>query len=165
MLSKEVVRLLNEQINKELYAANLYLSMSSWCYENSFDGAGLFLFEHASEESEHARRLVTYLNETDSHLNLKDVKEPQQDFKSLLDVFEKTYEHEQYITKSINSLVEHMLEHKDYSTFNFLQWYVSEQHEEEALFRGIVDKIKLIGDNGNGLYLADQYIKSLVQKK
>lgn len=165
MLSKEVVKLLNEQINKEMYAANLYLSMSSWCYENSFDGAGAFLFSHASEESEHARRLITYLNETDSHVELKEVKQPEQKFKSLLDIFERTYEHEQAITKSINSLVEHMLAKKDYSTFNFLQWYVSEQHEEEALFRGIVDKIKLIGADGNGLYLADQYIKNLVQSK
>ena len=165
MLSKKVVDLLNEQINKEMYAANLYLSMSSWCYENSLDGAGLFLFQHASEESEHARKLITYLNETDSHVELKEVKQPEQNFKSLLDVFEKTYEHEQSITKSINDLVEHMLGNKDYSTFNFLQWYVSEQHEEEALFRGIVDKIKLISDNGNGLYQADQYIKNLALSK
>lgn len=161
MLSKEVVALLNEQINKEMHAANLYLSMSSWCYENSFDGAGAFLMTHADEESEHAKKLITYLNETDSHVELREVARPEQDFKSLLDVFEKTYEHEQFITKSINALVERMLELKDYSTFNFLQWYVAEQHEEEALFRGIVDKIKLIGDNGNGLYLADQYIKTL----
>ncbi|MBK1963942.1 ferritin [Campylobacter novaezeelandiae] len=165
MLLKEVVKLLNEQINKEMYASNLYLSMSSWCYENSLDGAGLFLFNHASEESEHAKRLITYLNETDSHVDLREVKQPEQNFSSLLDVFEKTFEHEQFITNSINFLVEQMLHYKDYSTFNFLQWYVSEQHEEEALFRGIVDKIKLIGNNGNGLYLADQYIKNLAQAK
>ncbi|MBM0636911.1 ferritin [Campylobacter sp. VicNov18] len=165
MLSKEVITLLNEQINKEMYAANLYLSMSSWCYENSFDGAGSFLFAHASEENDHAKKLIIYLNETDSHVELKEVKQPQHQFKSLLDVFEKTYEHEQSITKSINALVEHMLIHKDYSTFNFLQWYVSEQHEEEALFRGIVDKIKLIGDHGNGLYLADEYIKNIALNK
>ncbi|MDO4674009.1 ferritin [Campylobacter sp.] len=165
MLSKEVVKLLNEQINKEMYAANLYLSMSSWCYENSLDGAGLFLFEHASEESAHARRLITYLNETDSKVELREVKQPEQNFSSLLDVFEKTYKHEQEITKSINALVEHMLVNKDYSTFQFLQWYVSEQHEEEALFRGIVDKIKLISNNGNGLYLADEYIKNLASSR
>lgn len=165
MLLKEVVKLLNEQINKEMYASNLYLSMSSWCYENSLDGAGLFLFNHASEESDHAKRLITYLNETDSHVDLKEIKQPEQNFSSLLDVFEKTFEHEQFITNSINFLVEQMLHYKDYSTFNFLQWYVSEQHEEEALFRGIVDKIKLIGNHGNGLYLADQYIKNLAQAK
>ncbi|KAA6224646.1 MULTISPECIES: ferritin [unclassified Campylobacter] len=165
MLTQEVIKLLSEQINKELYAANLYLSMSSWCYENSYDGAGLFLFDHAQEESEHARKLITYLNETDSHVEIGQVEKPEQSFKSLLDVFEKTYAHEQFITKSINTLVEHMLANKDYSTFNFLQWYVSEQHEEEALFRGIVDKIKLIGDQSHGVYLADQYIKDIALSK
>lgn len=164
MLSKEVTALLNEQIEKEMFASNLYLSMSSWCFENSYDGAGQFLFQHAGEESEHAKKLITYLNETDSHVKLASIPSPDDSFKSLLDVFEKTYEHECFITKSINELVDFMLKHKDYSTFNFLQWYVAEQHEEEALFRGIVDKIKLIKDNANGLYLADQYIKSLVNK-
>ncbi|PAF46633.1 ferritin [Helicobacter sp. 12S02634-8] len=161
MLSKEVVKLLNSQIEKEMFSANLYLSMSSWCYENSFDGSGLFLFDHAEEESDHAKRIITYLNETDSHVELVKIDAPESKFTSLLDIFEKTYAHEKTITLSINELVDHMLEHKDYPTFNFLQWYVKEQHEEEALFRGIVDKVRLIGDNGNGLYLADQYIKNL----
>ena len=152
MLSKEVINLLNEQIAKEMFASNLYLSMSSWCFENSYDGAGEFLLQHAAEESEHAKKLIKYLNETDSHVKLASIPSPDDEFKSLLDVFEQTYEHEQSITKSINELVD------------FMQWYVAEQHEEEALFRGIVDKIKLIKDNANGLYLADQYIKTLVNK-
>ncbi len=163
MLSKEIVKKLNEQVAKEMYAANLYLSMSSWCY-SQFDGAGQFLFEHASEESDHAKKLINYLNETDSKVTLEAVPKPESEFASLLDVFEKTYNHELSITKSINDLVEFMLEAKDYSTFNFLQWYVSEQHEEEALFRGIVDKIKLVGEGGNSLYLVDQYIKTLSGK-
>ncbi|PAF47630.1 ferritin [Helicobacter sp. 12S02232-10] len=161
MLSKEIVKLLNSQVEKEMFSSNLYLSMSSWCYENSFDGAGLFLFDHAEEERDHAKRIITYLNETDSHVELAKIDAPESNFKGLLDVFEKTYEHEKKITLSINELVDHMLEQKDYPTFNFLQWYVNEQHEEEALFRGIVDKVRLIGDNGNGLYLADQYIKNI----
>lgn len=161
MLSKEVTRLLNSQIQKEMFSSNLYLNMSSWCYENSFDGAGLFLSDHAEEEREHAKRLVTYLNETDSHLELSGLEAPENTFKSLLEVFEKTYKHEVEITASINELVDHMLQNKDYPTFSFLQWYVKEQHEEEALFRDIVNKLKLIGDNGNGLYLADQYIKKI----
>ncbi len=164
MLSKEVIKKLNEQVAKEMYASNLYLSMSSWCFNNRFDGAGQFLFSHAGQESDHAKKLITYLNETDSAVELQAVEKPNSTFKSLLDVFEKTYEHELSITKSINDLVSFMLETKDYSTFNFLQWYVAEQHEEEALFRGIVDKIKLIGEQNHGLYLADQYIKSLIGK-
>lgn len=163
MIKQEIVKLLNEQIAKEMFAANLYLSMSSWCYENSFDGAGLFLFQHADEESGHAKRLITYLNETDSKVLITDIAAPESSFNGLLDVFEKTYAHEQKITQSINNLVDYTLQNKDYSTFNFLQWYVSEQHEEEALFRGIVDKIKLIGSNGDGLYLADRFIKELAK--
>ena len=163
MIKQDIVKLLNEQIAKEMFAANLYLSMSSWCYENSFDGAGLFLFQHADEESGHAKRLITYLNETDSKVIITEVAAPESNFNGLLDVFEKTYAHEQKITQSINNLVDCTLQSKDYPTFNFLQWYVSEQHEEEALFRGIVDKIKLIGSSGDGLYLADRFIKDLTK--
>ncbi|MCI7046817.1 MULTISPECIES: non-heme ferritin [Helicobacter] len=163
MITQDIVKLLNEQIAKEMFAANLYLSMSSWCYENSFDGAGLFLFQHADEESGHAKRLITYLNETDSKVIITEVATPESNFNGLLDVFEKTYAHEQKITQSINNLVDCTLQSKDYPTFNFLQWYVSEQHEEEALFRGIVDKIKLIGSSGDGLYLADRFIKDLTK--
>ncbi len=163
MISNEIVKLLNEQIAKEMYAANLYLSMSSWCYENSFDGAGLFLFQHADEESGHAKRLITYLNETDSKVSIGQVAAPESNFNGLLDVFKKTYAHNKKITQSINDLVDFTLKNKDYSTFNFLQWYVSEQHEEEALFRGIVDKIKLIGSKDDGPYLADRFIKDLAK--
>lgn len=164
MLTQQVIDRLNDQVAKEMFAANLYLSMSSWCYTHRFDGAGAFLFEHASQESDHAKRLITYLNETDSTLKLQQIPSPESSFASLLDVFSKTYEHEVSITQSINELVEFTLGQKDFSTFNFLQWYVSEQHEEEALFRGIVDKIKLVGDSGSSLYLVDQYIKTLVSK-
>ncbi|MCE3040068.1 ferritin [Helicobacter anatolicus] len=161
MLSNKIIEMLNEQVIKEMYAANLYLSMSSWCYENGYDGAGKFLFDHAGEESDHAKKLITYLNETDSKVKLSAIPAPKSDFNNLLEVFKETYEHEKSITQSINALVDFTLNSKDYATFNFLQWYVAEQHEEEALFRGIVDKLSLIGDNGNGLYLADQYIKNI----
>lgn len=164
MLSNEVIKKLNEQINKEMYSANLYLSMSSWCYSNGYDGAGDFLFAHADEESAHAKKLIVYLNETDSQVTLETIQKPQNNFKSLLDVFEKTFKHEMEITASINDLVDFTFSCKDYATFNFLQWYVSEQHEEEALFKSIVNKLKMVSDSGNGLYLADQYIKGLLKK-
>lgn len=165
MLPKSVIEKLNQQINKEMYSSNLYLSMSSWCYAHGFEGAGAFLFDHADEENDHAKKLITYLNETDSKVELEMIQKPSNEFDSLIDVFEKTYAHEVQITQSINDLVDFTLSCKDYPTFNFLQWYVNEQHEEEALFRGIVDKLKMVSDSGNGLYLADQYIRSLIQKK
>ena len=165
MLLDEVVLKLNDQIKKEMDASVLYLSMSSWCFKNHFDGAGEFLFMHADEENNHAKKLITYLNETDSTVELQSIDKPEFKFNNLLDVFEKTYKHEIYVTGSINELVSFMLEKRDYSTFNFLQWYVAEQHEEEALFRSIVDKIKLIGESRNGLYFADQYIKTLAKNR
>lgn len=164
MLTKDVIKKLNDQVVKEMYASNLYLNMSSWCYTHRYDGAGLFLFEHAKEESGHATKLITYLNETDSPLTLDKIDKPESNFKSLLDVFEKTYDHELKVTKSINELVELAFSTKDYSTFNFLQWYVAEQHEEETLFRGIKDKIKLAGSSDTSLYLIDEYIKGLAGK-
>lgn len=163
MVNKNIVKLLNEQVAKEMYASNLYLSMSAWCYENSLDGAGEFLFKHAGEESDHAKRLITYLNETDSKVSIASIPAPDSKYDSLLDVFTKTYAHEQKITQSINELVDATLQEKDYATFNFLQWYINEQHEEEALFRGIVDKIKLVGNNGEAIYLADRFIKDLAK--
>ena len=164
MLQESIVKKLNEQVAKEMFAANLYLSMSSWCFSHRFDGAGTFLFEHAGEESAHARKLITYMNETDAKVELSAVEKPENHFESLVDVFNRTYEHEMSITKSINDLVDFTFSNKDYATFNFLQWYVAEQHEEEALFRGIVDKIKLVGNGENSLYLVDQYIKTLAGK-
>ncbi|WP_120944182.1 MULTISPECIES: ferritin [Helicobacter] len=165
MLPSESVKLLNSQVMDEFFSANLYMSMSSWCYTHSFDGAGLFLFEHASDEYAHATKIITYLNENEVGVQLKEVKAPEHAFKNLVEVFEKAYKHEQHITHSINTLVDHMLAHKDYATFNFLQWYVAEQHEEEVLFKNILDKIKLMGESGHGLYLADQYIRTLAKDK
>ena len=87
MLSKDVIKRLNDQVAKEMFASNLYLSMSSWCFNNRFDGAGKFLFEHAGQESDHAKKLITYLNETDSTVELQSIEKPESNFKSLLDVF------------------------------------------------------------------------------
>lgn len=161
MLTQETIAMLNAQVVKEMEASNLYLSLSSWCYENSFDGAGKFLYEQSVEEADHARKLVRYLNETDSKVTLSSVGAPKCDFTSLLEVFEEAYENEKRVTGLINNLVDHALNCKDYSTFNFLQWYVSEQHQEEAVFRDIVDKIRMLSSNDYGLYMADQYIKTL----
>ncbi|CAM2785761.1 ferritin [Helicobacter felis] len=163
MLPSETIKLLNAQVMDEFFSANLYMSMSSWCYTHSFDGAGLFLFEHASDEYAHATKIITYLNENEVGVHLKEIKAPEHEFKNLVEVFEKAYKHEQHITHSINTLVDKMLSTKDYATFNFLQWYVAEQHEEEVLFKNILDKIKLMGESGHGLYLADQYIRSIAK--
>nr|AOO95266.1 426c-degly3.core-ferritin [synthetic construct] len=163
--SKDIEKLLNEQVNKEMQSSNLYMSMSSWCYTHSLDGAGLFLFDHAAEEYEHAKKLIIFLNENNVPVQLTSISAPEHKFEGLTQIFQKAYEHEQHISESINNIVDHAIKSKDHATFNFLQWYVAEQHEEEVLFKDILDKIELIGNENHGLYLADQYVKGIAKSR
>lgn len=162
MLKQVVLDKLNNQINLEHFSSNLYLSMSSWCKAKSLDGAAKFLAEHSAEELGHMHKLFNYVNETGSQAIVNGIEAPDTEFKSIQDVFEQTYKHEQFITSKINELVELTLEKKDYASFNFLQWYVAEQHEEEALFKGILDKMAIIGLEGRGLHIIDKEIGALI---
>ena len=161
MLSANVVKLLNDQMNLEFYSSNLYLQMSAWCEQQGFEGAAKFLSAHAAEEMQHMRKLFTYLNETGSLAIISTIESPSHEYKSLKEVIEITYEHEKLITSKINELVGKTFEEKDYSAFNFLQWYVAEQHEEEKLFSSILDKLNLLGDDGKGLFLVDKDLGNL----
>ena len=156
MLSSQMTERLNEQINLEFYSSNLYLQMSAWCEDRSFDGAAMFLRKHANEEMEHMKRLFTYVSETGGLPLLGSIQAPPHNFQSLRDVFEQILEHECLITKQINNLAHVAFSSQDYSTFNFLQWYVAEQHEEEKLFKGILDKLTLVGDDGPAMFLIDK---------
>ena len=154
MLSKALVEHLNKQINLEFYSSNMYLQMSSWCEYKGLEGCANFLQLHAQEEMQHMQRLFTYVNETGAMAILGQIKAPPTEFKSVKDVFKQTYEHECFVTKKINKLADAAMNEKDYSTFNFLQWYVAEQHEEEKLFKSILDRIEIIGTGGQGLSAA-----------
>ena len=161
MLSKELVKALNKQINREFYASNLYLQMSAWCTVKGLPGCAAFLRKQAEEETEHMKKLFTYVNETGSLAVLGTVDAPATDFGSIERIFKQTFEHECEVTRSINALVDAALKEKDYSTVNFLQWYVAEQHEEESLFKSILDKLKIIGTQGPGIFLFDREVGSL----
>lgn len=158
MLSKEIENALNDQIAKEGYASQLYLSMASWCDKSGYSGAATFLYDHAEEERGHMLRLFKYITEAGGHAQLSEIAKPQGEFKTLVEVFEQVFAHEKKVTESINKLVELCLSEKDYSSFNFLQWYVSEQHEEEFLFQSILDKIKLLGDSEKRIFWIDREI-------
>lgn len=164
MLSNEILNKLNEQITLENYSSNVYLAMSSWCKANGFDGASKFLYQHSKEELAHMDKLFSYINETGSQAIIDKIDKPQSNYDNISEVFNKIYEHERYITQKINALVDIALTSKDFSTFQFLQWYVAEQHEEEALFKGIIDKINIIGLDGKGSYLIDKEIFNLTLK-
>ncbi len=163
MLAKTMVEKLNEQINIEFYSSNLYLQMSAWCEGNGFEGAALMLREHAAEEMLHMNRLFTYVSETGALPILGTIEAPPHEYKSLKEIFTETYKHECLITKKINELTHVAFTTHDYSTFNFLQWYVAEQHEEEKLFKGILDKILLVGEDGKALFWVDKDLAGLAK--
>ena len=165
MLSDALVDRLNEQINLEFYSSNLYLQMSSWCEFKGLEGCAEFLKLHAQEEMMHMQRLFNYVNETGAMAVLGQIDSPPTKFESIIDVFKQTYEHECLVTKKINDLADAALKDKDYSTFNFLQWYVAEQHEEESLFKSILDRIEMIGMDGNGMFFIDQEMKKMAGEK
>ncbi|MDN3608677.1 non-heme ferritin [Vibrio ostreicida] len=164
MLSQAMVDQLNEQINLEFFSSNLYLQMSAWCEDKGFEGAAEFLRVHAVEEMEHMQRLFTYVSETGAMPILGSIDAPKHEFNSLGDVFRETYEHEQMITQKINTLAHVAFSSQDYSTFNFLQWYVAEQHEEEKLFKGILDKLELVGEDGKALFFIDKDLAALAKE-
>lgn len=165
MLKQNVLDKLNQQINLEHFSSNLYLAMSSWCKAQGLEGAAAFLSAHSAEELQHMHKLFGYVNETGAQAIVSEIDAPDNSFKNIQEVFEKTYKHEQFITSKINELAELTLAEKDYASFNFLQWYVAEQHEEEALFKGILDKMNIIGLDGKGLHLIDREIGNLLSAR
>ena len=164
MLTPASVERLNKQINLEQYSSNLYMQMSAWCDHQGYTGCAAFLREHSLEELQHMYKLFDYVCETGALAQLAAVEAPSATYDSLAEVFRLIYEHELMITRSINKLVAAALAEEDFSTFQFLQWYISEQHEEERLFKGILDKISVIGLDGKGIYFLDKEIRKLAGK-
>ncbi len=165
MLNEKLINSLNKQVQLEMFSSNLYLSMSAWCAHKGLHGSAHFLQEHSKEELMHAYKLFDYINETGALAMIGEIPKPSSDYKNLKEVFQKTFDHEISITKSIFDLCSTALELKDFSTFNFLQWYASEQHEEEKLFKDILDKIEIIGIEGRGLFHLDREIANLSKIK
>ncbi len=161
MLSEKMLKKLNNQVMLEFYSSNLYLQMSAWCDHKGLNGSAKFLRAHAAEEKEHMQKIFDYIQDTGALAIIDTIEKPESEFKNLKEIFTKTYKHEKMITKKINDLVDVALNEKDYSTFNFLQWYVSEQHEEEKLFKSILDKIDIIGLEGRGLFMVDREIGNI----
>ena len=161
MLNQIIINKLNDQINLEFYSSNVYLQMSAWCSKHGYKGAAAFLLRHADEELEHMQKLFNYVSETSGMPLLGKIDAPKHDYSSLREVFEITLEHEKLVTSKINELVEVTFESKDYSAFNFLQWYVAEQHEEEKSFSGIIDRFNLVGEDGKGLFFIDRELATL----
>ncbi|MDQ3190754.1 MAG: ferritin [Bacteroidota bacterium] len=161
MLTSTIEKKLNEQVELEGFSSQYYLAMASWAENNGLNGVSNFLYRQSDEERLHMLKLVKYINERGGKALITALQEPAREFDSLPNVFEQVHSHEVMVSTEINKLVEACLQEKDYTTHNFLQWYVAEQIEEEALAKNILDKLKLIGNDKGGLYLFDRDLETL----
>ena len=155
MLNKRVEKTLNDQIAKEAYASNSYLAMASWCEQKGLRGCTAFFYGQSDEERQHMLKLIKYVNDSAGEAVIDAITQPKSDYKSIKDIFETSLKQERAVTASINNLVELAFTTKDHATYNFLQWYVSEQHEEESLFKTILDIINLGEEDKQSLLLVD----------
>jgi len=159
MISKKVEEALNFQIKKEGDSSQVYLSMASWAENQGFEGISEFMFRQSDEERMHMLKLIKYVNQRGGEAIIPEVTKPVLDLTNHKSIFNQLLQHEIAISKSINDLVGITLDERDFATHNFLQWYVSEQIEEEANARYILDKINLIGEDKGGLYMFDNEMK------
>ncbi|MBN2668209.1 MAG: ferritin [Bacteroidales bacterium] len=159
MLNTKVEQFLNRQVEREEYSANLYISMAVWAEVNGFSGVADWLYAQAEEERLHMLKFVKYINERGGRALIGAVAQPPSDFKNVKSLFEEVLKHEQFISQSINEIIGVCIDERDFTSQNWLQFFVNEQIEEEASVQKIIDKLKLIGD-GN-LYMLDRDIMSL----
>jgi ferritin len=159
MLNNKIEQALNEQVEKEAFSSVLYLAMASWSEVKGMSGVAEWLYKQSDEERIHMLKLIKYINERGGHAIVPALKKPEKDFDTVRKMFEDVLKHEQFISASINNIVELCLAEKDFTTHNWLQWFVNEQIEEESNATKILDKLNLIGEAS--LYVFDRDIMSL----
>ena len=159
MLKKNIEDLLNRQVEREGYSSILYLAMASWAETEGYNGVADWLYAQAEEEKEHMLKVIKFINERNGKAIIPSFDKPPADFDGLKVLFDQVLEHEKYITSSINDIVAASNKENDFSTHNWLQWFVSEQVEEESSVQAIIDKLNLVGDHN--LYMFDRDIMSM----
>ncbi len=164
-LDKKVVQLLNEQIAKESNASYTYLAMALWASHHNYEGSASFFYQQAEEERAHMLKIVHYLIEQGHLPTIPSQIVATTHYGSLKELFEKMLSHEQKITESIHDIVTVALEVKDYTTFQFLQWFIAEQREEEAKAQQVLGLFETVGEGALGYYTIDQALDKLAQKK
>lgn len=147
---------LNEQIKHELYSGHLYLSMAAYCASIDLDGSANFFIVQEQEERFHAMKFFHYVNEQGGDVKIYALDQPKMDFKSLQEVFDLAWKHEQSVTQRIYKLMDLAIQEKDYATQSLLQWFINEQVEEEATMLGILKQIQLVGESGQGVLMLDR---------
>ena len=165
MISQKIQKALNQQLNEEFYSSYFYLSMSAYFESKDLQGFAQWFRLQADEEYAHAMKIFDYIYQIGGEAKLMKIDGPKTNWDSFLEVFQDTFDHEQKVTKSINDLLELSYEEKDHATVNFLQWFVSEQVEEEATAMQNVKKMELIGDDKAGLFMIDKELGGRVAQQ
>jgi ferritin len=162
MLDEEMVSAINKQLNAELYSGYLYLSMAAYFESSDLSGFANWMRVQAQEELSHAMKFYDYLVQRGARVILTEIEAPPTEWDTNIAVFEHVYEHEQMVTGLINELVDLAIKLSDHATNNFLQWYVAEQVEEEESASGVLQKVKLAGEDSSGLLMLDQELGTRV---
>ena len=160
MISEKMQSELNEQVNKEFYSAYLYLAMAAYCTTIGLPGFAHWMRLQYEEENMHVTKMYDYILAQGGEIHLKKIEEPGKEFGSPVEIFEQTLEHEQFITRSINNLMGLAIEERDYATQTFLQWYVTEQVEEEANVNDVLNPLRMVGNDKGGLMMIDQNLSN-----
>ena len=161
-MNTSIEKLLNDQVKYEASASMQYLAMASWADESGYNGVAEFFYLQSEEERVHMIKLVKFINERGAKVIIPEPDKPKSEFKSLNQLFETFLESEVFVTQQINHVIYECLQHKDYNVHNFMQWYVTEQLEEEAVAKTLLDKLTIIGDDKSGHYLFDRDINTIV---
>ncbi len=156
MITTKIAELINEQIAKEQYAAQYYLSMSAWFSGKDLDGIANYFRVQSKEELMHADKMFDYMINVGAEIILNKVEKPPHQFENATEIFEKALEHEKIVTQSIFNILKNANQEGDFATVSFLQWFVNEQVEEEANASQLVTKIRMVCENPSALYLFDQ---------
>jgi len=158
MLKPSIVKILNEQIAKEGYSSFLYLSMAVWAETNKFNGTAKWLYAQAEEEKTHMLKFISFINERGGKAIIPAIEKAPDTWTDVHKLFEEVMKHEVYITESIHKIVALTVKENDYATNNWIQWFVTEQLEEEANVNAILDRLSLLGKNQGGMYMFDRDI-------
>ncbi len=162
MFTEKVAGLLNNQIQKELYSAYLYLHFSNYYTEQGLDGFANWYKIQAQEERDHAMLFVQYMQNNDLPVTYEAIEKPDAVLKTNMDPLKAGLEHEQYVTALIHTIYEAAYEARDFRTMQFLDWFVKEQGEEETNAQELIKKMELFGTDGKGLYMLDQELGARV---
>ena len=156
MLNKKMEKELNKQVNAEFYSAYLYLSMGAYLESKNLPGFANWMNVQFQEEQAHGMKIFDYINERGGTVKLDKIDKPKSEWKDIVDVFKEVLKHEQDVTSLINNLVDLAISEKDHASNNMLQWFVQEQVEEEASAEDLLEKVKMIGSKGSGLFMLDK---------